>query len=250
MSTAIRDRLRDRFGPAVDDWCASLPTRVARLARRWRLACDDVLAGGTSCVYRCVSPAGPAILKISPDHAIARAKAIALTAWRDQRRVVRLLDADLDSAALLLERLVPGQSVAERGLAEPPIDEVTEVLSALHGVPVPDGLPRLADGLARSWPDRFERRRAASGIGTVITAPLLTEAITRAVALAEQEVQRRCHLRCRGLGPPRHHEPRRTAATNRGAGARRDTPAPRTVAELVSRGGTHGRDRQAPCRPC
>ncbi|HVV07751.1 hypothetical protein [Amycolatopsis sp.] len=57
------------------------------------------------------------VLKVTPERDIAETEATALRAWSGSPAVADLLDADLDAGALLLDGIVPGTTLAERGTA-------------------------------------------------------------------------------------------------------------------------------------
>ncbi|MFE7559978.1 aminoglycoside phosphotransferase family protein [Kitasatospora sp. NPDC057500] len=143
----VRARLVTRFGPSAGAWCAGLPDLVEALAARWGLAVRAAGGGGTARVFRCVRLAdGAAVwLKLTPDAAVARQEAAALSAWRDVPSVVRLLEYDAGSAALLLADVAPGTSLRERGWRPA---EVAGVLGALRSVPAAGvDLPSMAERL-------------------------------------------------------------------------------------------------------
>ncbi|MFJ6513682.1 hypothetical protein ACIQMO_18170 [Streptomyces sp. NPDC091406] len=72
---SVTARLVRRFGPRVADWCAVAPDLIARLTSRWGLTLGEPLPDGASSVaLRCRWPDGtPAVLKISPERALAGA---------------------------------------------------------------------------------------------------------------------------------------------------------------------------------
>ena len=78
--------------------------------RRWHLQAGDQLAGGfRSQVTRCMAADGTqVVLKLAATREQARAEAAALTAWARTGAAVRLIEADFDHRALLLERVRPG----------------------------------------------------------------------------------------------------------------------------------------------
>ena len=144
-----RDRFIARFGAGVDAWCAVLPDLVERYCVRWHLQLDKVLAGNTSRVFigRQHGERG-VVLKLTPDLAIANEEAIALRAWAATPHAVDLLDADLETGALLLENIEPGTKVSD----EPgfrPVSEFAALLTGLRGAAGYDSgqLPTLAQGM-------------------------------------------------------------------------------------------------------
>ncbi|MFE7189425.1 aminoglycoside phosphotransferase family protein [Kitasatospora sp. NPDC057541] len=143
----VRARLTVRFGPGAEVWCEGLPALVDALAARWGLTVLAAGGGGTARVFRCDRLAdGAAVwLKLTPDPAVAAQEATALSAWRGVPSLVRLLEHDAGSGALLLADVAPGTSLRERGWRPA---EVAGLLGALRSVPV-DGvaLPPLAERL-------------------------------------------------------------------------------------------------------
>jgi streptomycin 6-kinase len=136
LDEAARERLMSRFGAGTSKWCAALPGLVERCCSRWDLRLDNAQSGSTSRVYggRQGNRAQPreVVLKLTPDPAIARAEAVALRAWAASPQAVTLLDADLDTGALLLERLRPGITLRDAGSppcwGDPAFDVVDWVL--------------------------------------------------------------------------------------------------------------------------
>lgn len=114
------------------------------------------------------------VLKVPATVAEARAEIAALTLWRESGSVVRLLEANEDLGALLLELLRPGTAL-------PPLDgeavrPVSDVLSSLHACGqadfpfdrLEDGYPAAADqarrDLAYERRERGESARGATGL--------------------------------------------------------------------------------------
>ena len=116
---------------------------------RWHLELDRALAGNTSRVFigRQHGHRG-VVLKLTPDLTIANEEAIALRAWAATPHAVDLLDADLETGALLLENIEPGTKVSDQP-EPPPVSEVAELLTGLRSAARYDGgqLPSLAQGM-------------------------------------------------------------------------------------------------------
>jgi streptomycin 6-kinase len=154
-----RARLVARFGGAVvDPWWAGLPRRLDRLATAWAIEVDaPVGSGNTSLVLWCRAADGAAaVLKLSPDPALAVAEANALRAWAASGRVPAVRAFDAEAGALLLERIADGTPVARRAAA-PGIEAVAALVGGLHSVGAPAGLPPLAERVAWMFSHRFER---------------------------------------------------------------------------------------------
>jgi streptomycin 6-kinase len=158
LDEAARARLVDRFGPEVAPWCDALPAVVDSLTARWGLEVVSALAGNTGRTLMCRDRAGRSVvLKLTPQLDIAATEAAALRAWAGLPRVVRLLDADYETGAILLEGIEPGTQLTAE---EVPLDELAELLRQLHSVPGADGVPTIAERLdgffdlaGRRWKD-------------------------------------------------------------------------------------------------
>lgn len=129
-SPLIPERVRtvvmtDPRGPA---WLDSVPGLVEELARRWGLSLGRPLdhEGYTSAVVPGETRDGTAVvLKVGFPFMEDRDQAAGLRFW-DGDPTVRLLAADEESGALLLERCVPGHSLRTR-----PAEERDRVLAGL-----------------------------------------------------------------------------------------------------------------------
>ncbi len=94
------------------DWLDELPSLVDRLAFRWSFTIGRVLEGGTESFVAAVTlDAGePAVLKIAVPNDGAAMNEITALRLADGEGCARLLQADMDSGAMLLERLGPMMS--------------------------------------------------------------------------------------------------------------------------------------------
>lgn len=153
----VVDVLR-REGEAGRRWLDNLPAQVASCCADWGLAVDGApMHGGLSLVVPVRRVGERAVLKLVWAEADAAQEALALAAW-DGRGAVRLLAAEPERRALLLERLDHTRTLG--GL---PIGEAFAVAGKLLrrlAVPAPAGVPRLAEfaaGLAAALPERWER---------------------------------------------------------------------------------------------
>lgn len=140
-------------------WLGALPDLLQRLARRWSLTLDPPFPG---IAFNYVAPAfradGACVIKISRHVDETRSELAALRLW-DGRGAARVLDADLEVGALLVERVEPGGTLVE--VADRDDDAATRVAADLlrkMWFPVPDqsGLRPLS-----RWCDAFDRNRAA-----------------------------------------------------------------------------------------
>jgi streptomycin 6-kinase len=186
---AARERLVDRFGPAVAGWCDELPGLVGAVTAGWRVRVRRALPpGGTSVLYECVGGDGvPVVLKLTPDRSIAAGEAAGLAAWGDSPHVVRLLDADLGRGGLLLELLSPGVPLSEdpAGWA---LSDIAPVLAALRSTrpgPIAEVVPPLRDRLAFLFDLTERRRHDRPELRRNLPPELLDRSRSRALALAD-----------------------------------------------------------------
>jgi streptomycin 6-kinase len=160
---ALARTVRGLFGQQGEDWLAGLPPLVEELAARWRLVVQPPFARLS---YNYVAPATthqgePAVLKVGVPNRELQTEIAALQHYGG-RGAVRLLAADAEAGALLLERLLPGTTLVE----EPDDDRATELAAGVMAElwqPVPAGhnFPTVAD-----WARGLERLRATFGGGT------------------------------------------------------------------------------------
>jgi streptomycin 6-kinase len=131
----------DWEGEAGREWLARLPERVAGYVQRWELTPERVFAAGgqiSMIVLVRTADGTPAVLKMGMVNRETAQEYAALAHW-DGRGAVRLLRADPEQGALLLERL--HADVSLRSLAEPKaMLEAAEVLRRLW-VPPAAGHP-------------------------------------------------------------------------------------------------------------
>lgn len=178
LDDAGRARLIDRFGDGVWNWCAGLPALVDELVRRWDLRLVAALPGNTGRTFRCVDAAGAVVvLKVTPEREIAATEAAALRVWAGVPRVVRLLAADVDAGAVLLEGLEPGTELWSGGVR---LAQIGELLSSLRAVPAPvAGFGTLAERLDMIF-GLYERRL----VGSVAEGRVSVAALRRSRRLA------------------------------------------------------------------
>jgi streptomycin 6-kinase len=127
MGLIIPEKLADSCGrtPARQAWLDRLPDTLQDLARRWSLTIgppvdgEEVSAAWVAPVAR--ADGTPAMLKLGMPHMEGDHEIDALRFW-DGDPTVRLLDADREPNAMLLERCEPGTVLRE--LPEPEQDVV------------------------------------------------------------------------------------------------------------------------------
>jgi streptomycin 6-kinase len=141
-----------------------LPPHLAAVVElaceRWELTLSDGAPRGNWSTILAVSRLGvPCVLKIAGPEHDAIDEALALEAWNGNG-AVRLLEADREHGALLLERLDPDRTLRTAELAT--AAEVAGSLIRELAVPAPAGLPLLAD-IAAQKPGILRRRQGALG---------------------------------------------------------------------------------------
>ncbi|HSC92881.1 MAG TPA: aminoglycoside phosphotransferase family protein [Gaiellaceae bacterium] len=152
---------RWRGEPGGAAWLDRLPSLVAECAEAWSLRLGRPFEPATiSLVVPAKLPDGRrAVLKLNFPEPESEQEAEALAHWRGQG-AVRLLAADAERRALLVERADPGTQLWER-----PDDEASRALAAvlrlLHRDPPPPRHPfRLLGDEARRWTDAHPQLRA------------------------------------------------------------------------------------------
>ncbi|MEV4518383.1 aminoglycoside phosphotransferase family protein [Dactylosporangium sp. NPDC049525] len=139
LTAALERNVTGVWGAAGERWLAELPALLAAIVADWELTLGPPydLTFHYVAAVRCADGT-PAVLKVGFELAV---EATALAAF-DGHGADRLLRADLDRGALLLEQVSPGDRL--RDLVPARDAEATEVLAGLmrrlHVPPVP-GLP-------------------------------------------------------------------------------------------------------------
>lgn len=154
--------------PERKAWLANLPRLLDALLVRWSLRLDSPFPHEGTCSW--VAPVlradgGPAILKLGMPHMEGEHEIEGLRFWSG-RSMVRLLEADEDSGAMLLERCVPGTSL--RAQPEREQDEIIasilkRIWESTTQTPIPHGFRPLSQMIdywsqetlaqQRFWPD-------------------------------------------------------------------------------------------------
>ncbi len=130
----------NREGETGTLWLESLPSLFEQLLAHWQLSQDGAAMFGYLGVVVPVKRDGEALaLKLCwPDPANEHV-ALALKTWKGQGGV-KLIEADLERSALLLERLD-----SSRSLETVPVDQALDIASAIYQrlcVPAPQALPK------------------------------------------------------------------------------------------------------------
>ena len=176
-------KIIDVHGPAGVVWLANLPALVAEAAARWSLT---VLPPFPELSYNYVTPVvgpggEPLALKAGVPHRELWDESDALRLF-DGRGIARLVAADRALGLLLLERVLPGDSLWTVADDDEQARVVAQVLRALDGVELPDGHSfRTIGQLARG----LERLRVTFGGDT---GPFPAERVERAESLFRELV--------------------------------------------------------------
>jgi streptomycin 6-kinase len=141
----VPDALVRSYG-ANSPWLAALPDLAAEILDRWALRMDGPQLNGMAGLVLPVVRAGgtPAVLKLQPVSPASAGVAVGLRAW-DGDGVVRLLEHDPATGAMLLERLDPARPLSALPDAAAALRILARLLARLTARPAPDGLRRLAD---------------------------------------------------------------------------------------------------------
>jgi streptomycin 6-kinase len=163
------------FGRRARAFVAALPAELARLSRQWEL---ELGLPFPELSYHYVTAATrrgrPVVLKLGVPTPDLACEIEALRRF-DGRGAVRLLDAEPETGALLLERLHPGTLLKELGELEA-LEVAAGLMPALWcAAPDPHPFPTL-----ERWAEGFVRLRARFAGGT---GPLPAAAVSRAESL-------------------------------------------------------------------
>ncbi|MFI9123990.1 aminoglycoside phosphotransferase family protein [Streptomyces bikiniensis] len=172
-------------GEAERAWIAALPALVAELLDRWRLERDGTPGSGEASLVVPVrrEDGGRAALKLQMPREETTAALIGLRAWKGDG-IVRLLDHDPESSAMLLERLDASRTLASVDDDDTAMGTLAGLMARLHAAPAPEGLRRLDDiardmladvpGAVVSLSDPDDQRRLhawASAVAELVDEP-------------------------------------------------------------------------------
>ncbi|WP_128382105.1 aminoglycoside phosphotransferase family protein [Streptomyces cavernae] len=146
---ALAASLTRNGGEEERAWIATMPALVAQLLSRWDLEQDGGVASGEASLVVPVRRADGtrAALKLQMPREETTAALTGLRVWNGNG-VVRLLDHDPVSSAMLLERLDASRTLASVEDDDVAMRTLAGLLERLHSVPAPDGLRDLG-GIAR-----------------------------------------------------------------------------------------------------
>lgn len=141
-----------RKAPERGAWLEGLPKAVAELARRWSLTLESQFDGDCAWVASVTREDGtPAVLKLGMPHMEGEQEIDGLCFW-DGDPTARLLEADEDLGAMLLERCEPGTALRTR--PEPEQDLVISgLLRRLWRPPLPPHPFRPLSAMLAFWRD-------------------------------------------------------------------------------------------------
>jgi streptomycin 6-kinase len=161
-------------------WTARLPAIVSDLERRWGLRVGAPFQPGGQTAW--VAPARAAdgdevVLKVGWRHTDAAHEADALREWRGRGAVVlRAVEEFDDTVALLLERCVPGTTLADR--PEPEQDEViAALLCGLWRPPSAGHRFRPLQVMCDEWADEFDRKTGPGRMGRDLDPGLVRDGL-------------------------------------------------------------------------
>jgi streptomycin 6-kinase len=145
VPVALRVSHAKYFGNATATWIRSLPDQVLRWRQEWQLRLDGTPhSGAVALVVPVLRADGtPAVLKLQPIDDETRGEPIALACWAGDG-AVRLLERDLATGSMLLERLDATRSLASTPEA-PAISVIAGLLRHLNRLPAPPKIRRLDD---------------------------------------------------------------------------------------------------------
>src|SRR5579862_9467836 len=124
-------------------WLEALPPLLDELVARWALQLETPFDHAGTCSWVCPVvriDGSQAVLKLAMPHMEGKDEIQGLRYWGGHS-IVKLLEADDDSGAMLLERCLPGTAL--RSQPEPEQDEIiASVLKRIRGAtPETDALP-------------------------------------------------------------------------------------------------------------
>lgn len=198
LSSDFTQSILALFGSRGQEWLDDLPALLDSCAQRWSLVLQPPLPGLS---YNYVAPATCAdgsavVLKVGVPNKELTTEIEALRRY-DGRGAVRLVQADADAGALLLERLLPGRRLRELPDDDRATTEAAQLMLRLwQPIADPGPFPTVAD-----WGRGFQRLRRSYGGGTGPIPARLFDA-----------AERLYHARAASMGEPAllhgdlHHE--------------------------------------------
>jgi streptomycin 6-kinase len=153
----LRARHQRFWGADALPWLDVAPALADSLLVLWSLTPDGPATHGAVAWIIPVRRADgtAAVLKLQPVDDETSGEPLALRAWASDG-AVRLLEHDVESGSMLLERLNADQSLGSVASDNAALKTLSELLARLSAVPAPNGLRRLAD-VGADLLDRAER---------------------------------------------------------------------------------------------
>ncbi|WP_161606004.1 aminoglycoside phosphotransferase family protein [Microlunatus speluncae] len=189
---ALRYEVLRRSPEAGARWLNDLPSRCARLCRRWGLRIDGPPAHGAAAIVVPVAgPGGRYALKLISPWTDAAAERAALEAFAGDG-AARLLDADEDAAALLIEWL-PGPPLITEPDRVAAMRIAGELAGRLGRTPAPAGTRTLAAGAADWRQELMAQHAAAEAAGEAFSDELLALALDAVDELATDRTRTLTH---------------------------------------------------------
>lgn len=147
---ALAESLEENLGPDGLRWAGGLPALARELRERWELRPDGPPAHGVVALVLPVRrvDGSRAALKLQPVDEETAGEPLALRAW-DGRGVVRLLDHEPATGAMLLERLDARRTLLDLPDEETALRVIAALLRELTAHQAPPGLRKL-DEIAQS----------------------------------------------------------------------------------------------------
>ncbi|MCE7009641.1 aminoglycoside phosphotransferase family protein [Kibdelosporangium philippinense] len=142
LPEALVESLRDNF---PEEWLAGLPGLAERMLGHWQLSMDGKpMHGMASLVLPVVRDGVRAALKLQPVDWEHESEPVGLKIW-DGDGIVRLLDHDQDTGAMLLERLDENRPLSTMPDDFAATEILAELLARLTKVPGPSNIRHLKD---------------------------------------------------------------------------------------------------------
>lgn len=163
VSKGFSDRILTTFGSDGEEWLTSLPAKLQEISSKWSLPLQPPFEDMT---YNYVAPVtrsdgGRAVLKVGVLNPELQTEIDALRVFGG-KGIVKLLDVDSNTGALLLERLDPGRPIVELGDDRRATSVASHVMLELHRSPPENSeFPTVAD-----WAKGFDRLRSEFEGGT------------------------------------------------------------------------------------
>ncbi|WP_037262010.1 aminoglycoside phosphotransferase family protein [Kibdelosporangium aridum] len=150
---ALAESLRDNF---PEEWLVGLPGLAERMLEHWDLTLDGKPMHGMASLVLPVEKDGvKAALKLQPVDWEHESEPVGLRIW-DGDSIVRLLDHDQDSGAMLLERLDEHRPLSTMPDDFAATEIIAGILARLVSVPGPENVRHLKDIAAKMVADTPE----------------------------------------------------------------------------------------------